>query len=809
MVKFSREYEASIIPEWKAAFVDYKCLKKLIKRIKVARRDAAPLLAAAGTATAAAGGAGSYGFSVLDPVRALTARFAGAHAAAAASPSEGEEEESLESDSGELVRATDKQEQEFLEKADEELDKVNSFYASKEEEFLARGEALIEQLRILADIKRILADHAAATASRRGRARALGRAASMPPPSSPSLNGSSGRHLLSGLASPQSMSDGSVEMQQARVAEGAAVAEEVMAALERNGVSFVGGGIGKAKKDGSGKQLVGRGALLQMPATVRIDIPPTSPGRAALKVWEELVNVLRKDGADPAAAFVHRKKVQHAEKNIRDAFLALYKGLELLKKFSSLNVKAFTKILKKFVKVSEQQRATDMFSEKVKRSPFSSSDKVLQLADEVECIFLRHFAGNDRKVAMKYLKPQQPRNTHMITFLVGLFTGTFLSLFIIYSVLAHVAGIFSSTGSPTYMDIVYHVFSMFALISLHVFLYGCNLFMWKSTRINHNFIFDFSSSTALTHRDAFLMSASIMCTVVLSLVINLFLRNAGATYTDALPGALLLLSTGVLFCPFNIFYRSTRYCFMRVMRNIIFSPFYKVLMADFLMADQLTSQIPLLRHMEFAACYFMAGTFRNQAYETCTTSPQYTHLAYVISFLPYYWRAMQCLRRYLEEGHDINQLANAGKYVSAMVAAAVRFKYAATPTPFWMWMVVISSSGTTIYQLYWDFVMDWGFLNPKSKNLWLRDQLILKNKSIYYVSMMLNLALRLAWAQSVMKLHLGRVESRLLDFSLASLEIIRRGHWNFYRLENEHLNNAGKFRAVKTVPLPFRELETD
>nr|CAB3451457.1 unnamed protein product [Digitaria exilis] len=757
MVKFSREYEASIIPEWKAAFVDYKCLKKLIKRIKIARRDAASttttLLATSGTTTT-----GAYGFSVLDPVRALTARLAAASRAPSSSP-EGEED-SLESDSGELMPSTNKHEKEFLEKADEELDKVNKFYASQESELLARGDALIEQLRILSDIKRILADHSASRRARNNRPH-LSRAASMPP-SSPSLNGSSGRHLLSGLASPQSMSDGGVELQQQRVAEGAAVAEEVMAALERNGVSFVGGGIAKAKKDGSGKQLMGRGALLQMPATVRIDIPPTSPGRAALKVWEELVNVLRKDGADPAAAFIHRKKVQHAEKNIRDAFLALYRGLELLKKFSDEKCSAF--------QVSEQQRATDLFSEKVKRSPFSSSDKVLQLADEVECIFLRHFAGNDRKVAMKYLKPQQPRNTHMITFLVG---------------------------------------DMFALISLHVFLYGCNLFMWKSTRINHNFIFDFSSSTALTHRDAFLMSASIMCTVVAALVINLFLRNAGATYTDALPGALLLLSTGVLFCPFNIFYRSTRYCFMRVMRNIIFSPFYKVLMADFFMADQLTSQIPLLRHMEFAACYFMAGTFRNHAYETCTRSPQYTHLAYVISFLPYYWRAMQCLRRYLEEGHDIDQLANAGKYVSAMVAAAVRFKYAATPTPFWMWMVVISSSGATIYQLYWDFVKDWGFLNPKSKNLWLRDQLVLKNKSIYYVSMMLNLALRLAWAQSVMKLHLGRVESRLLDFSLASLEIIRRGHWNFYRLEHEHLNNAGKFRAVKTVPLPFRELETD
>jgi len=599
------------------------------------------------------------------------------------------------------------------------------------------------------------------------------------------------------------MSDGSAELPQARVAE------EVMAALERNGVSFVGGGLGKAKKDGSGKQLMGRAALLQLPATVRIDIPPTSPGRAALKVWEELVNVLRKDGADPAAAFVHRKKVQHAEKSIRDAFLALYRGLDLLNKFSSLNVKAFTKILKKFVKVSEQQRKTDLFSEKVKRSPFSSSDKVLQLADEVECIFSRHFAGNDRKVAMKYLKPQQPRNTHMITFLVGLFTGTFVSLFIIYSVLAHVAGIFSSTGNTAYMEIVYHVFSMFALISLHVFLYGCNLLAWKSSRISHNFIFDFSPSTALTHRDAFLVSASIMCTVVAALVVNLFLSNAGATYANALPGALLLLSAAALFCPFNVFYRSTRYCFMRVMRNIMLSPFYKVLMADFFMADQLTSQIALLRHLEFTGCYFMAGTFTTHAYGSCTSSSQYKNLAYVLSFLPYYWRAMQCLRRYLEEGHDIDQLANAGKYISAMVAAAVRFKYAAAPTPFWMWMVIVSSTGATVYQLYWDFVMDWGFLDPRSKNRWLRDQLILKNKPIYYASMMLNLVLRLAWAESVMKLRLGMVESRLLDFSLASLEIIRRGHWNFYRLENEHLNNAGKFRAVKIVPLPFRELETD
>lgn len=162
MVKFSREYEASIIPEWKAAFVDYKRLKKLIKRIKVTRRDDS---FAASNAAAAADHllppppaekeAGGYGFSILDPVRAIAARFS-----AGQQPSASEDEECP--DRGELVRSTDKHEREFMERADEELEKVNAFYTGQEAELLARGDALLEQLRILADVKRILADHAAA-----------------------------------------------------------------------------------------------------------------------------------------------------------------------------------------------------------------------------------------------------------------------------------------------------------------------------------------------------------------------------------------------------------------------------------------------------------------------------------------------------------------------------------------------------------------------------------------------------------------------------------------------------------------------
>jgi len=45
----------------------------------------------------------------------------------------------------------------------------------------------------------------------------------------------------------------------------------------------------------------------------------------------------------------------------------------------------------------------------------------------------------------------------------------------------------------------------------------------------------------------------------------------------------------------------------------------------------------------------------------------------------------------------------------------------------------------------------------------------------------LNVVLRVTWTETVMHFKVGPVQTRLLEFLLASLEVIRRGHWNFYR----------------------------
>ncbi|KAJ6910459.1 hypothetical protein NC652_021201 [Populus alba x Populus x berolinensis] len=345
---------------------------------------------------------------------------------------------------------------------------------------------------------------------------------------------------------------------------------------------------------------------------------------------------------------------------------------------------------------------------------------------------------------------------------------------------------------------------------LHFFLYGCNIVMWRKSRINYSFIFELAPTKELKYRDVFLICTTAMTAVVGVMFIHLSLLTKRYSYSQvqAIPGLLFLSFLLLLVCPFNICYRSSRFSFLCVIRNIVLSPLYKVVMLDFFMADQLCSQVSMLRNLENVACYYLTGSYKTQDYGYCMRSKHYRDLAYAVSFIPYYWRAMQCARRWFDEG-QIDHLVNLGKYVSAMLAAGAKVAYERDNSAGMMWLVVVISSAATIYQLYWDFVMDWGLLQMNSKNPWLRNELVLRRKFIYYFSMGLNLILRLAWLQTVLHTSFEHVDHRVTELFIASLEVIRRGQWNFYRLENEHLNNAGKYRAVKTVPLPFHEVDEE
>ncbi|GKB85628.1 SPX and EXS domain-containing protein [Tanacetum coccineum] len=273
--------------------------------------------------------------------------------------------------------------------------------------------------------------------------------------------------------------------------------------------------------------------------------------------------------------------------------------------------------------------------------------------------------------------------------------------------------------------------------------------------------------------------------------------------TELLPLGLVIVVVFIAICPLNLFYRSTRYILLVCIWHCICSPLYTVTLPDFFLADQFTSQVQLLRNLQFYVCYYGWGDFKKRDAQTCNDSDIYKTISIIIAVIPYWIRVLQCVRRYFE-GRDSTQALNGLKYFSTIVAVVARSMYSQKQGMI-LKMIAASTSGiATIFSTYWDLVKDWGLLNKNSENPWLRDKLILPSRSIYFVAMVVNVILRLAWMQTVLDFQEAPSLHRNAVIAIvASLEIIRRGIWNFFRLENEHLNNVGKFRAVKSVPLPF------
>jgi hypothetical protein len=98
------------------------------------------------------------------------------------------------------------------------------------------------------------------------------------------------------------------------------------------------------------------------------------------------------------------------------------------------------------------------------------------------------------------------------------------------------------------------------------------------------------------------------------------------------------------------------------------------------------------------------------------------------------------------------------------------------------WLVFAISS--SIYSYVWDLKIDWALLEKNSTHCLLREDLIYDYRS-YYVMMISNLILRLAWvltlSQNITDKTFGSPE--IFRLITGALEIIRRGIWNLLRLE--------------------------
>jgi hypothetical protein len=257
---------------------------------------------------------------------------------------------------------------------------------------------------------------------------------------------------------------------------------------------------------------------------------------------------------------------------------------------------------------------------------------------------------------------------------------------------------------------------------------------------------------------------------------------------------------------------------LKTLVRIICAPFYRVSFADFWLGDQLTSLELLFFDMEYFFCFYIydVGWWpMNSSLPTrgllCHGWPQIV-LQTILMILPSWFRFAQCLRRYHDTKQKFPHLVNAGKYASGFLVIstnslrrATTMHYLDNPTsnPFLYVWIGASFFGAT-YKLIWDLKMDWGFFDKNSgENQLLRDQIVYPSKFYYYPAILENILFRYIWIINVF-MHFRTRFGEYADvtgFIFGLIEIFRRFIWNYFRLENEHLNNCGEFRAVRDISI--------
>ncbi|KAF5792011.1 putative SPX domain-containing protein [Helianthus annuus] len=753
-MKFGKEFASQMVPEWREAYMNYNYLKSLLKQILIFHRGQIRLSENPVNSPAKAA-ALKRRVSLFRAFSGLTSRYGNNN-----SPKKGNEDEVI------LVSAMQEADEEqgddvesyqtvflrsseeggdlelvFFRGLDHEFNKVIHFYKSKVQEVVKQAEELSNQMDALIALRIKVTNPTAAAAV---------------------------AAAVSSYVNERNTGSNPLEVIQEEQQE------------KRSDVR-------------KGYKM----ASLEVLSHVKINAAPETPVSTVKNVFKSLNLDLH----------FNTREVRNAEEKLKQAFIEFHEKLRFLKNYAFLNQLAFSKIMKKYDKITSRN-ASDAYLKMVEDSYLSQSDEVSKLIERVEAAFIKHFCNGNRHQGMDTLRPKAKREKHRVTFLVGCFFGFSLALMVAIIVSIHARNLLKSEGRTKYMDTIFPLYSLFGFLVLHMLMYAGNVYFWTRYRVNYSFIFGFKQRTELGFKEVLLLSSGLSVLTLAAVLSNLEMELDPETQsykavTELLPLFLVIVVILITICPFDIFYRANRFFLLVCLWHCICAPLYAVTLPDFFLADQFTSQVQLLRNLQFYVCYYGWGDFKTRNAETCKNSEVYDVFFIVIAVIPYWIRALQCIRR-LCDGRDSTQALNGLKYFSTIAAVVTRTIYSQKRGTTLKIISASTSSVATIFSTYWDIVMDWGLLCKDSENPWLRDKLILPNKSIYFIAMVLNVILRLAWMQTVLDFHEAPfLHKNALIAIVASLEIIRRGIWNFFRLENEHLNNVGKFRAVKSVPLPF------
>lgn len=508
---------------------------------------------------------------------------------------------------------------------------------------------------------------------------------------------------------------------------------------------------------------------------------------------------------------------------LKPAFKEHYKTLELLHRYRKFNHEGFKRIIKKYQKYTKND-VKKYFYEILSNQYFQASKVLETMKSHSEIISIEILypykghrnAMNKLKLPSSSMTKKQLNSSFNTGFWLG--SSAILSIFWI----AFYIYFFRLTVEPD-LEPIFFLFRLVLFPILLLFLIGLDIRIWNNYHINYVFIFELNPRDHISEMEILripLIGYSLWCASFFAFMLIHISNFLNPFYSWIPVICLYIIIFFWVINPFPFFYRSSRYWLINTIFRIFMAPFFRVQFRDFWIADQLTSTGNILFELQFLIC-----NPQSQGNQICEG---YISIGIpIFNMWPYYARFMQCIRRF-KDSHQVIHIWNAGKYFSniltlfiftieALLIFLSQNNIIHQQNKFSPWSSIriawlLCNLFSTVYKLIWDLYVDWGLLHGFKKNesgdhpkyFLLRHDILFK-PWLYYLAIIINIILRFLWLPLlILKLNFENIIGNFwITFATAALEMIRRGIWNVFRLENEHLTNVGQFRVTRDIPLPM------
>ena len=536
----------------------------------------------------------------------------------------------------------------------------------------------------------------------------------------------------------------------------------------------------------------------------------------------------------------HANKINEFKMNA-DAFeMALketYKDISLTRKFIETNLDIKDTLMKKYKKyfgiqtfnsfsrkkidnnsqiIIEDEKENEEYDDELENTinefiNYQSSigqygDTLKSLEVEIEQCFGENFSfkygSKTDKILKKYLKVKTI--TESQSFYLGLFIGFLLFQCGIICTLAWYYDI-DMDRDPEFMS-VFPMFRGFFVLCLYWWVHGLNITVWIKADISYRVIFqidsNYSSPIQIFKRAAIFTFILLSCLLIY--MIKRIYKGAFFGIFEPIPiNTLPLICWGSLlvytFCPFDIWNYEGRAFLGQLAKESFGSFLLKTGFRHVFFMGQMCSFIATMRDMEYTVCYY--AYYDAPLWAKIEYCRKTRGIYFFLAFLPNFIRILQNIKEIYDSKKLFPKLFSIINYCLSISVALLSFLWPQHPSLHIFWLIFTFISSCCSFA--WDIIIDFGFLE-KGKNYPLRNKLYYKPKIIYYLIALYNFVLRFFWLWTISPEVLGSfLRPETLSIILNSLEITRRGCWNFLKVENKHIDISKEFKVSNDIELPF------